>query len=52
MKKSFKITLIVIGVVIGIILLDTTQAIIFNNSPIIRVTKTYSNFYKKNIGIL
>lgn len=51
MKKSFKITLIVIGIVIGIILLDTAQAVIFNNSPIIRVTKTYSNFHKKNIGI-
>ena len=35
MKKGIKITLIVIGVVIGIILLDTIQALVFNNNPII-----------------
>ncbi len=52
MKKSLKITIIVIGVLVGVIILDTAQAIIFNNSPIIRITKTYSNFHKKNIGIL
>ena len=51
MKKSFKITLIVVGVVLGIILLDTAQAIIFNNSPIIKVTKTYSSMQRKDIGI-
>lgn len=51
MKKSFKITLIVIGVVVGIILLDTAQAIIFNNSPIIKVTKTYSSVQRKDIGV-
>lgn len=41
MKKSLKITLIIIGVFVGLIILDTTQAIVFNNSPIIRITKTY-----------
>lgn len=51
MKKSLKITLIVIGVMMGIILLDTAQAIIFNNSPIIKVTKTYSSVQRKDIGI-
>lgn len=35
MKKGIKITLIVVGVVIGIILLDTIQALVFNNNPII-----------------
>ncbi|UKI57594.1 MAG: hypothetical protein L6V81_09835 [Clostridium sp.] len=39
MKKSLKITLIIIGVFVGLIILDTTQAIVFNNSPIIRKTK-------------
>ena len=33
MKKSLKITLIVLGVLVGIILLDTLQAKIFDNSP-------------------
>lgn len=51
MKKRLKITLVVIGVLVGVIILDTAQAIIFNNSPIIRKTKTYSSFHKKNIGI-
>ena len=36
MKKSLKITLIVLGVLIGIIFLDTLQAKIFNNSPLLR----------------
>lgn len=35
MKKGLKITLIIIGVVVGIILLDTIQALVFNNNPII-----------------
>ena len=51
MKKRLKITLVIIGVLVGVIILDTAQAIIFNNSPIIRKTKTYSSFHKKNIGI-
>lgn len=51
MRKSLKITLVVIGVLVGVIILDIAQAIIFNNSPIIRKTKTYSSFHKKNIGI-
>ena len=35
MKKSLKIILIVIGIIAGFILLDTLQARIFKNSPII-----------------
>ena len=35
MKKGLKIVLIVIGVGVGIILLDTIQALVFNNNPII-----------------
>lgn len=51
MKKNLKITLIVIGIIVGVIILDSAQAIIFNNSPIIRITKKYSDFHKKNIGL-
>ena len=35
MKKGIKIILIIIGAVVGIILLDTIQALVFNNNPII-----------------
>ena len=35
MKKGLKITLIVIGTIIGIILLDSIQALVFDNNPII-----------------
>ena len=52
MKKGLKITLIVIGVIIGLIILDTAQAIVFNNSPIIRITKKYSSIHKTHIGVL
>ncbi len=37
MKKSLKITLIVIISLIGIIALDTFQAKVFNNSPILKI---------------
>ncbi len=42
MKKNFKITLIILGAVIGIIVLDTLQARLFKNSPIIS--------WKENLG--
>lgn len=51
MKKGLKISLVVIVIFVGLIILDTAQAIIFNNSPIIRITKTYSGYHKKHIGI-
>ncbi len=35
MKKNLKITLIVLGVLVGIIIFDTLQARLFKNSPII-----------------
>lgn len=47
MKKSLKITLVVIGVLVGVIILDTAQAIIFNNSPIIRKKKLIQAFIRK-----
>ena len=37
MKKSLKISLIVLGVLVGIIVLDTLQAKIFDNSPILKI---------------
>ena len=37
MKKSLKIILIVFGVLVGIVLLDTLQAKIFNNSPLMKI---------------
>lgn len=37
MKKLIKIIFIVIGVIIGIIVLDSLQALIFNNNPFIGV---------------
>ncbi len=41
MKKGIKIILIVLGVLVGIIALDTLQAKIFNNNPIIHIRKYY-----------
>ena len=37
MKKSLKVSLIVIGILMGIILLDSIQALIFNNNIIIGI---------------
>ena len=41
MKKGLKITLIVLGTLLGIIILDTLQAKVFDNSPIIKLRETY-----------
>lgn len=35
MKSKLKIALIVIGIIVGIIILDTVQALLFNNDPLI-----------------
>ena len=37
MKKGLKITLIVLGVLVGIVALDTLQAKVFDNSPILKI---------------
>ena len=47
MKKWSKITLIIAGLLIGIIILDTIQALVFNNNPIIGMEM----FCKKKSGI-
>ena len=41
MEKIIKKILIVIAIIISVILLDTMQALIFNNSPIIRMRQYY-----------
>lgn len=50
MKNSLKIILIIL---VGIVVIDTTQAIIFNNSPFLKVVENYDggNLYKKDVGI-
>ena len=45
MKKGLKITLIVLGVLIGIVVLDTLQAKIFDNSPLIKIRKNFKDGY-------
>ena len=54
MKKIIKITLIVLGILIVVILFDTLQAKLFNNSPFIKVTENYNgvNLLKRDKGIL
>ena len=37
MKKGLKITLIVLGVLVSVIIIDTLQAKIFDNSPILKI---------------
>ena len=37
MNKSLKITLIVLGVLVSVIILDTIQAKIFDNSPLLKI---------------
>lgn len=45
MKKSLKICLVIVLVFVGIILLDTIQALVFNNNPIIKIRKNYNGGY-------
>lgn len=48
MKKALKISFVVIGVVIAIVLLDSIQALVFDNNPVIGIqTKNM-----KKVGIL
>ncbi len=48
MQKGIKITLIILSFLIGIVLLDTLQAKIFNNSPLLKIRQYYDeekNYY-------
>ena len=51
MNKYLKITLIVIGVIIGLIAIDTIQAKVFNNSPVLsfKVKIDDKNYVKKGL---
>ena len=52
--KVIKIILMILAVFLIAILIDTVQAKIFNNRPIIRITKKYNggNLYQKDNGAL
>lgn len=54
MKKLLKIILIIIGILVGIIALDTGQALIFQNSPILKIRVQYNggDIYYIDRGIL
>ncbi len=45
MKKSLKITLIVLGVLVGIVVFDILQTKVFDNSPIIKIRKNFKEIY-------
>lgn len=45
MKKGLKITFIVLGVLLGIVVLDTLQAKFFDNSPLIKIRKDFKDGY-------
>lgn len=51
LKKVVKIVCIVVVVLIAVILLDTLQALLFDNSPLIKVREKHS-FYTVDKGIL
>lgn len=48
MKKTFKLVLIIFSIIVGIILLDSIQALIFDNNPIIGIQTRGM----KKVGIL
>ncbi len=54
MKKSAKIIVIILGVLILLLLIDTAQAKVFDNKPIIKVVEDYNggNLYQKHRGVL
>lgn len=53
MKKRKKILLIIIGILIGIVIIDSGQALIFNNKPLLKLVENIDGFlYQKNKGIL
>ncbi len=54
MKKSLKIVIIILVVILAIILIDTLQAKVLNNSPILKITEKYSDgdVLSKDKGIL
>ncbi len=53
MKKGLKISFLVLGICVGIVFLDTFQAKVLNNRPLIRITENYKdgNIQKRDKGI-
>ena len=53
MKKDVKIFLMILAVLIIIILVDTAQAKVFNNRPLIKITENYNvgSVYQKDKGL-
>lgn len=54
MKRSKKILLIIIGVFISVVIIDSGQALIFNNKPLLKLVENFNggDLYQKNKGIL
>lgn len=54
MKKVIKKVAIIIGIVVAVLVLDSIQALIFDNSPLIKVRKYYdgSDLHYKDGGLL
>ena len=52
MKKYFKIAIIFIGIILGIIVFDTLQALVFNNNPLIKIRVNKNNTYYVDKGLL
>ncbi len=48
MKKSLKIFLIVLLILIGVIAIDTIKAIVFNNSPILHIREYINKCNEKD----
>ena len=53
MKKYIKIFLIIILILTICVLIDTIQAKVFNNRPILKITQEYNegNVYQRDKGI-
>lgn len=54
MKKVIKKASIIIGIVVAVLVLDSIQALVFDNSPFIKVRKYYNggDLYYKDGGLL
>lgn len=54
MNKKVKIILIILGILIGVVLIDTIQAKVFNNKPILKIVENYNGgtIYQKHKSIL
>lgn len=54
MKKSKKTLLIIMGIFISFVIIDSGQALIFNNKPVLKLVENINGgyLYQKNKGIL